>query len=158
MINDDQNANTSIASTLRALMTRLEALELAVQRKAPKAPASVTAERAVLMDRLDRLTIKRHAVLTATLGGLSYKEIATLMACDVATVKLHLKGVLTILGIKDRAFLLAVHGDMLIHLTEQEYQRRYGLRKTWWIQPPPGLMAVLRATKPAKNQYTMQKE
>ncbi len=154
MTEKTQVSSVDLASTVQALITRIEALEIAMQQKAPRPPAAKPAEVAVLMDRLDRLTIKRHAVLTATLGGLSYREIAQLMGCDVATVKLHLKAVLNLLGMKDRAYLLAVHGDILLSIAEQEYQRRYGLRKTWWIQPPAGLMAVLKATKPAKNQYT----
>jgi len=47
---------------------------------------------AVLLKRLQRLTLKRHAVLTASLAGVSYAMLATLMKCDATTIKLHLKG------------------------------------------------------------------
>lgn len=144
---------TVVANSLVAIFERLDDLE--------KAIASIPSNRtqgalvdALLRERLERLTIKRHAVLLATLGGVSYKDIAGYMACDITTVKLHLKAALTILGIQSRAFLLAVCGDMLDSITDREYEQRYGLSKRWWLDQQPALMGVLRATKPAKNQHT----
>lgn len=144
---------TVIANALVAIFERLGDIE--------KSLASLTQDRekgstpsALIKEKLDRLTIKRHAVLTATLGGVSYQEIAKHMACDVSTVKLHLRAALTILGIRDRAFLLAACGDLLDFISDEDYLSSYGLSKRWWLACPPSLAAVLQATKPAKNQYT----
>lgn len=144
---------TVIASSLVAIFERLGDVEKAILALS-KVPRSKIVSDAVLLERLARLTLKRHAVLTATLGGLSYQEIAKLMACDVSTIKLHLKAALQILRLKDRAFLLAAHSNLLQTLSDKEYLRRYGLSKTWWLESSPSIMTVLQATKPAKNQYT----
>ena len=144
---------TVIANALVAIFERLGDLERAVAGLA----ATQTPERlteAALLAKLETLTIKRHAVLTATLGGLSYADLAGLMACDVTTVKLHLKAVLNILGIKDRSLLLAGSSGLLDGLSDSEYEKRYGLSKCWWLEQKPELMAVLRSTKSAKNQHT----
>jgi DNA-binding CsgD family transcriptional regulator len=113
---------------------------------------------AVLRERLDRLTIKRHAVLTATLGSVSYQEIAKIMGCDLTTVKLHLKSAMTILDIPSRSILLANHLNILDSVPDKEYLVRYGLSKRWWMENNKDLMAVLAATKPPNNQHTEKKE
>jgi len=99
------------------------------------------------------VTIKRHAVLTATLGGLSYKRIATLMGCDVTTVKLHLKATLELLLAPTRALLLVSSPGLLSFVSDGECESRYGVSKRWWLEDKPELMAVLKAKKPANNQH-----
>lgn len=145
--------DTVIANALVAIFERLGDLEKAIEAlsssRAQEEPGAIP-----LRVKLEKLTIKRHAVLTATLGGVNYTDLATLMACDVSTVKLHLKSTLAILGIRNRALLLTAHSDVLDALPDKEYEQRYGLSKIWWLEQKPALMAVLRSTKPAKNQHT----
>ena len=154
---------TVIANALLAILERLEGLERATdilagnylsQCTKPPASASPTVERASLLQMLERLTLKRHAVLTATLGGQSYQAIAKAMGCDLTTVKLHLKGALNILGLRDRSTLLAKASDMLDFITDKDYEARYGIGKRWWLEENDRLMAVLMAKKPAGNQHT----
>lgn len=144
---------TVIANALVAIFERLGDIEKSLVSLA-QGQERGSAPGALLKAKLDRLTIKRHAVLTATLGGVSYQEIAKYMACDVSTVKLHLRAALNILGIRDRAFLLAACGDLLDFMSDEDYERCFGLTKRWWLACPPSLAAVLQTTKPAKNQYT----
>ena len=155
---------TVIANALVAIFERLGALEKATNILAKHhlevaaASAQVanvpTAESAVLLERLERLTLKRHAVLTATLGGVSYQEIAKLLACDLTTVKLHLKAALKTLDIRSRSVLLAASPDLIKGIPDSIYKTRFGIGKRWWLEERPGVLAVLQAKKPANNQYT----
>ena len=144
---------TIIANTLLAIFERLDDIEKIMVIIA-KNSAPATVPDAVLREKLSRLTVKRHAVLTATLGKVSYQEIAKVMGCDESTVKLHLKAALDILGITSRSLLLASWPDLLNSIPDQEYEHRFGIDKRWWLTQKPALMAVLRATKPANNQHT----
>lgn len=110
------------------------------------------------MEKLEKLTLKRHAVRTATLGGQSYHAIAKAMGCDQSTVKLHLKAALNILGVRSRAILLAMQPGLLDFIDDAHYEGRFGLGKRWWLTEKPSLMAVLPATKPPKNQHTGNKQ
>jgi hypothetical protein len=157
---------TRIANALVAILERLERLEeatniLAGQRLAkapevskPAASQPLTAEHAVLLKTLERLTFKRHAVLTATLGGVSYQTLSQLMDCDPTTIKLQLKGALNVLGFKDRALLLATSPKLLDFIHDAHYQARFGISKRWWLVQAPEVMNVLRMKKPARNQHT----
>lgn len=107
-----------------------------------------------LKERLKRLTIKRHAVLTASLGDVSYQKIAELMKCDDTTVKLHLKSALNILDIESRSILLTNHKHMLDAISDKEYERLFGISKRWWLELKPDLMAVIATTKTTGNQYS----
>lgn len=151
-----------IANALVAILERLDALEKATnilagqhldQQPRPPAVTSPSVEQAVLLERLEKLTLKRHAVLTATLGGQSYQAIAKAMGCDLTTVKLHLKAALDVLGIRNRSFLLVSWINLLDFISDAEYEARYGIGKHWWLEEKPELMVVLRATKPANNQH-----
>lgn len=144
----------SIEKTLAVILERLEKLEKAAARPAPAAKATLSAEQAVLRERLAKLTVKRHAVLTATLAGVSYQDLAEWMGCDETTVKLHLRNALQLLDIPNRSVLRAAHSNMLDPIPDAEYEARYSVGKRWWLERKPALMAVLRATKPAKNQHT----
>jgi len=115
---------------------------------------AASSETDVLRERLMHLTIKRHAVLTATLGGVSYSAIARMMQCDETTVKLHLKAAMTALGVQNRSLLLVSHKAMLDEIPDKEYASRYGLSKTWWLEQKPDLMDVLKASKGTSNQHT----
>lgn len=95
-----------------------------------------------------------QCLLVGTLGGVSYFEIARMMECHATTVKLHLRAALDILGIEDRNFLLISWPDLLNAIPDDDYEARYGVGKKWWIDGKPALLAVLRTTKPANNQYT----
>ena len=121
----------------------------------PLPKPSVGLSNDVLLERLDKLTLKRHAVLTATLGGLSYQAIAELMACSKTTVKLNLKSSLNVLGVRDRTHLLVTYINRLDFIPEEEYEARYGLGKRWYLEENPNLLAALRATKPAHNQHVV---
>ena len=143
------------AKVMEALSTILAKLEVIEKHVAgPSAKVAKTSAEAILRERLDRLTLKRHAVLTATLGGVGYQELAKIMQCDVTTVKLHLKAVLTALEMQSRSVMLASHSDILNQIPEKEYHQRYGVGKRWWLEQDDKLMAVLRAIKPPANQHT----
>lgn len=144
----------SIEKTLAAILKRLEKLEKGAARPVPPAKATLSAEQAVLREKLAKLTVKRHAVLTATLAGVSYQDLAKWMGCDETTVKLHLRNALQLLGIPNRSVLRASHSKLLDGIPDSEYEARYAVGKRWWLDRKPALMAVLRATKPAKNQHT----
>jgi len=148
---------TVIANELVAILERLDALEKATSVLAAQHLASATTptlHKANLHQKLEKLTLKRHAVLTATLGGQSYQQIGKLMNCDETTVKLHLKAALNTLSIRNRSLLLATSSDLLQPFSDSEYESRYGLSKCWWVTEDSRLMAVLRACKPAHNQHT----
>lgn len=107
----------------------------------------------ILHAKLQKLTIKRHAVLTATLGGVGYQELAAITGWDVTTVKLQLRAALQILGIANRQTLLVQHRRLLDAVTDKDYITRYGVSKRWWLEQPADLMDVLRSTKPTANQH-----
>jgi DNA-binding CsgD family transcriptional regulator len=142
----------TIEQNIALIFLRLDSLEkmLAATKKADLKPS----ENSILKEKLDRLTIKRHAVLTATLGGVGYAEIAKLMSCDETTVKLHLKAALNLLEVSNRSALLVSHKDVLDSIPELEYESRYHLSKRWWLEQKPGLMDVLKPNKPHANQHT----
>lgn len=148
------NPLADIEKTLAAILRRLEKLEKASARPTLPRKATSAVEQAILREKLAKLTVKRHAVLTATLGGASYQDLAEWMGCDVTTVKLHLRNALQLLGIANRSVLRTSHSTMLDQISEAEYEARYAVGKRWWLERKPALMAVLRATKPAKNQHT----
>lgn len=108
----------------------------------------------VLHAKLQRLTIKRHAVLTASLGGVGYQELANIVGWDVTTVKLQLRAALQILGITNRQTLLVQHRRLLDAIPDKDYVARYGVSKRWWLEQTGDLMDVLRSTKAAANQYS----
>ena len=141
-----------IEGMLASIITRLEKIE--TQIAGPSAKVAKTSAEAVLREKLDRVTVKRHAVLTATLGGVGYDEIANIMGCSSTTVKLHLKGVLDILDIPTRSALLVSHKEILAPIPDKEYESRYGVSKRWWLEQKPALMDVLRSVKPPANQHT----
>lgn len=143
---------TVIANALVAIFERLTDIEKSLASLAQDQVRG-SAPGVLLKDKLGRLTLKRHAVLTATLGQQSYQTIASLMQCSQTTVKLHLKATLEELGIRSREILLASHRDILSDISDAEYQRQYGLSKTWWTTQSPELMTVLQKTKPAINQH-----
>ncbi len=113
-----------------------------------------TSKEAILREKLHKLTLKRHAVLTATLGGVGYAEIATIMDCDITTVKLHMKAALNLFDIANRSLLLSAHKDLIDSIPDKDYEMSYGISKRWWLVQKPNLMDVLRKTKPSANQYT----
>ena len=147
--------NEDLAMTLQQIMAKLTNIERFVS--GPSAKVARSSEEAVLREKLDRLTIKRHAVLTATLGDVGYQALANTMECDVTTVKLHLKSALTLLDVPTRSILLANHKGILDAIPEKEYEQRYGIGKKWWLEQKPALMLVLRSTKAAANQHTTPK-
>lgn len=132
------------------VMERLDSILAAVQGSTSSAEEL---EKAKLCAKLDKLTLKRHAVLTATLGGQSYQAIADLMKVNVTTVKLHLRSTLQVLEIPTRQRLLVEYKGMLDIIPEEEYRRRYGISKSWHLVNDPLLLAVLHHVKPASNQY-----
>lgn len=142
-----------IANALLAIFDRLDGIEKAISTLASKQAQPVFPD-AVLLERLQRLTLKRHAVLTASLAGVSYATLATLMKCDATTIKLHLKGALSTLAIPNRGMLLAKHAQLLDAISDAEYKTRFGLSKTWWLEQETSLMAVLSRTKATANQHT----
>ncbi len=153
---------TVIANALVAIFERLNALEKATSFLASEHTAdhekttsisTLSADQAVLLERLEKLTLKRHAVLTATLGGQGYQAIAKAMGCDVTTVKLHLKAALTTLKLASRSALLAKSSQMLDGISDSDYQRRFAISKRWWTEDNAALMAVLSASKPVNNQH-----
>jgi FixJ family two-component response regulator len=146
---------------LTQILARMERMELKVEAlsksvSGPSAGVAKTSAEAVLREKLDRLTVKRHAVFTASLAGNSYQEIAKLMGCDVTTAKLHLKAALAVLGISSRSVLLMSNKGILDPIPDIEYEKRYGISKRWWLEQKPETMEVLRMVKRASNQYTKE--
>lgn len=153
------NTNTptregDMAAVIQSLLERVERLEKAIQSGELVRPVIPNAEQAITLVRLERLTLKRHAVLTAALGRVGYASLAGLMLCDETTVKLHLKGALKLLEIPTRTLLLARHPKLLDFIPDADYKARFGLSKTWWLDQEANLMAVLRRTKATANQHT----
>lgn len=101
-----------------------------------QASAQAQAEREILLMKLDGLTLKRHQIFTATLGGLSYDEIAKVLDINVSTVKIQFKHALDKLGIASRQVLLTAHAHMLDSIGDTEYRKRYGTSKRWWKNKP----------------------
>ena len=144
---------TIIANALVSILERIIEIEKAIVKLAQ--PASVeSTQQTIIKEKLDRLTLKRHAVLTATLGGLSYKAIAALMECDVTTVKLHLKATLDLLQFRTRALLLVSSPSIVSFISDAEYEQRYGVSKCWWLEKKPELLVALRPSKASNNQHT----
>ena len=143
--------DTELYSILLKILDKVTAIEAATvgASKMPKTSAD-----AILREKLDRLTLKRHAVLTATLGDVGYSEIANLMKCDVTTVKLNLKASLNSFDIASRDILLTSHKRMLDVISDKEYLERYGISKRWWLENNPELMDLLSKTKATANQHT----
>ena len=111
----------------------------------------------VLLLTLEKLTFKRHAVLTATLGGMSYSQIAGLMGCDASTVKVHMRNTLNILGISSRSILLTSHLGMLDSIDDKTYRDKFGITKRWWLDNDPAVMAMLQACRASANQHARAK-
>ena len=136
-----------IKDGMAAILKRLEGIEA---RLPPE-----RGEKSELIAKLEKLTLKRHAVLTATLGDRSYQQQAEDLGVDVTTIKLHLRAALQILGIPNRSVLLVRHKQMLDEISDAEYKRLFMIGKTWWMEKmPDDLARVLMSTKEAKNQYT----
>ena len=134
-----------------AILKRLDDIEALI--KASKGGQSE------LVTKLEKLTIKRHAVLTATLGDRSYQQIAEDLGVDTTTVKLHLRAALQILGIPTRSVLLVRHKNLLDEISDAEYQKLFMIGKRWWMEEmPENLRKVLLSTKQAKNQYTSDED
>ncbi|WP_342133629.1 RNA polymerase sigma factor [Hydrogenophaga sp. OTU3427] len=165
----DSNSDTQqIIDLLTGITARLDRMErvmgkvlieVITQPHSPTQPAAGAQHHdgAILHLKLGKLTLKRHAVLTATLGGLSYDQIAQAMGCDVSTAKGHLRNTLQILGIPSRAILLSSHRDMLDGLDDAQYRTQFGLSKHWWTEQIPSEMASLQITKRSANQHTRVK-
>lgn len=155
---------TVISNALLAIFERMDGIEKALSVLAKHHLDTVRPdlrdadmadnEGALLLEKLGRLTLKRHAVLTATLGGQSYQQIAKLMNCDVTTVKLHLKAALSKLDVRSRSDLLATHSDLLACISEAVYQQHFGISKQWWLEENAPLLKVLRTVKPGNNQHS----
>lgn len=92
---------TVIANSLVAIFERLTEIEKSINILAA-ATSSIAKPHAELLTMLDRLTLKRHAVLTATLMGASYQDVADKLGCDTTTIKLQLKAALEVVGVKNR--------------------------------------------------------
>jgi DNA-binding CsgD family transcriptional regulator len=165
----DSNPETQqILKLLAGISARLDRMERVMgkvlievmsQPQSPTQPAAGAQHQdgAILHLKLGKLTLKRHAVLTATLGGLSYDQIAEAMGCDVSTAKAHLRNALQILGIPSRSILLSSHRDMLDGLDDAQYKAQFGLSKRWWTDQNPSEMASLQITRHSANQHTRAK-
>lgn len=140
-------------SEYQLVLLKLEKIEEMLERSIAQGAGAAQGSPSVIKEKLSRLTVKRHAVLTASLGGVGYQEIAKIMECDVSTVKLHLKAALTMLEIPSREVLLISHKNMLDSIKDKEYETTFGIGKRWWLEQKPDLMGVLRTTKPSNNQY-----
>lgn len=165
----DSNENTQkIIELLSGITSRLDRLERVMgkvlvevmgQAQSPTEPAAggLSQDGEILLIKLGQLTLKRHAALTATLGGLGYAEIAKIMGCDVTTAKIHLRNALLILGIPSRSVLLANHRDMLAGVDDAQYKARFGLTKRWWADKDPSVIASVQVTRRSANQHTRAK-
>jgi hypothetical protein len=153
MSNEAKASETSVEEILAAMQVRLEKLEQAMSQSHGFIQNPANQEEAILLHKLDRLTFKRHAVLTATLRGVGYEQLSELMDCAPTTVKLQLKGALKTLGFRDRATLLATKPGLLDFISNHDYQARFGISKQWWLVRAPTVMKTLRTKKPASNQY-----
>jgi FixJ family two-component response regulator len=137
--------------SLNLILAKLINIENAIAPQSAKVAQS--SEEAVLREKLDHLTVKRHAVLTASLGGVGYQELAKIMECNDTTIKLHLKAALNALDIPSRSVMLVSHKNLLSSIPDTEYEKRYHIGKRWWLDQKPALMEVLRTTKPTNNQF-----
>jgi DNA-binding CsgD family transcriptional regulator len=145
----------SVEGAISRLGDRVAAIEAKVSGDQASKTTIEEIEREMKLRLLDKLTLKRHAVLTATLGGQSYQQIAALMECDVTTVKLSLRHAMQFLGIKSRSMLLSSHSKILDDIPDRVYRERFGVGKTWWMeQMSPSLRSQLVAIKPPANQHT----
>lgn len=88
-----------------------------------------------MMKKLARLTLRQHATFTATMAGLSYSEIATLMKVDVTTVKLHLRSVRRHLDAESRNELLIEYRKAFDAIPPAVYKEKFGLAKDWYLNP-----------------------
>lgn len=143
---------TVIANSLVAIFERLAEIEKSINILAA-ATSSIAKPHAELLGTLARLTLKRHAVLTATLMGASYQEIADKLGCDTTTIKLQLKAALEAVGIKSRTELRLHHSGLLDPISDEDYRERFQISKRWWIENNPTLLSVLRDKKAAHNQH-----
>lgn len=161
---------------LTEILAKLEAIESFIHQSQVVAPPpppkkvevvqptpieSMSADQQVLLVKLDQLTLKRHAVLTATLGDRGYDQIAEDMKCSSTTIKLHLKSAMDVLGIPNRSALLATHKSLLSKIPDQLYKSRYNISKTWWMEQSAehdALMKVLTHTKPVNNQHKLTED
>ncbi len=143
---------------LRAILSKLSRIEsvLVDMQTKEKETKKLDTQDEVLLVKLGQLTLKRHAVLTASLAEVSYHTISELMQCSETTVKLHLKAAMDLLGIPDRSSLLVSHKHMLDPIPNDVYVQRFGISKTWWMEDNKNLMAVLTSTKPPANQHTKE--
>lgn len=163
--NSDTQQILELLSGITSRLDRLERvmgkilIEVMSHSQSPTQPATGPQHQdgALLHLKLGKLTLKRHAVLTATLGGLSYDQISQAMGCDVSTAKAHLRNALQILGIPSRSILLSSHRDMLDGLDEAQYKAQFGLSKRWWTEQIPSEMASLQITRRSANQHTRKK-
>lgn len=137
---------------LLAIMKKLERIEKIVEQPGMSDPAAI--EKIKLRGLMEKMTIKRRAVLCATLGGLSYQQIADIMSVDLTTVKLHLRGALQILGLPNRSMLLVQKKDLLAPFSDREFHKLFGLKKSWWLEEDDELMSVLHTVKKTANQHT----
>jgi DNA-binding CsgD family transcriptional regulator len=94
-------------------------------------------------DLLTKLTLKQHAVMLATLSGMSYEEIAGILQADLTTVKLHLKAAMGHLGVANRNLLAIRWKSVIDSIPDAEYTRMHGLPKEWWVSQPKAVMAAL---------------
>lgn len=157
------NTNTptgegDMAAVIQSLLERMDKMEKAIASGELIKTVIPSTEQAVTLVKLERLTLKRHAVLTASVSGVGYARLAELMQCDETTIKLHLKGALKILEIPTRTLLLARHPKLLEFIPDADYQIRFGLSKTWWLEENPQLFSVLRKVKQTRNQHTKSEE
>jgi DNA-binding CsgD family transcriptional regulator len=124
------------------LKAKLEAYESMLQSALQSRGQTKTAGE--IDARLSRLTKKQHAVVLASIGGLSYQEIAAIMQADESTVKLHLKAALVHLGVESRAHLISTLKEQLLLVPNEEYVAKYGVPHSWWEKPAGDLLAELR--------------
>lgn len=148
---------TLTAGHLQLILSKLAMIEKQLIKMSSAKEATPSHATELLLMKLDHLTLKRHAVLTASLKEVSYKQIAGLMQCSETTVKLHLKAALDLPGIPDRTSMLASHKGMLDSISNEVYESRFGISKLWFMEDMkkshPDLMAVLTHTKPSANQH-----
>lgn len=144
------NSMNAMSAILRDMMSNGQATD-------PSGAQDQGANNDFFLFKLSKLTLKRHATLTATLGGLSYEQIAQLMGCDVSTVKVHLRNALLILGIASRSILLSSHRDMLDFLDDAQYKATFGLGKRWWLDQDPAVIATLQVKRRFANQHSTPK-
>jgi DNA-binding CsgD family transcriptional regulator len=148
------NSDAAILAALERVIARLDEHDRRLNEMQGVTASNEKYELEMKLQLLDKLTMKRLAVLTATLGGLSYQQIADLMQCEVTTVKLALRYALQILDIPSRPILLANHSRMLDDIPNKTHKTRYGIDKNWWLEQDSDVMNQLRAQKPARNQHT----